>query len=203
MNDGSGGDKAKDIRSDIITIPNLLSIFRILLVPVFLWSLLKGMSLEPLLIFFIAGLTDLLDGFTARVWHQRTKLGMILDPAGDKLLMVASYVILTLPLVAKPNAIPLWLTVVVFARDLLIVLGALIAFLSWGEKTFAPSVLGKITTVGQVGTVFLVLLLNYLRISPWYMIWIYRLALLVTLASGAHYFAYGLATLRRHRKTGR
>jgi cardiolipin synthase (CMP-forming) len=203
MNDGIGGDKAKDLRSDIITVPNLLSIFRILLVPIFLWSLLKGMSLEALLIFFLAGLTDLLDGFTARVWHQRSKLGMVLDPAGDKLLMATSYVILTLPLVAKPNAIPLWLTVVVFARDLLIVTGALIAFLSWGEKTFAPSILGKITTVGQVGTVFLVLLLNYLGVSPWYMIWIYRLTLLVTLASGTHYFVYGLATLRRHRRIGR
>lgn len=200
MNDAINQEKSQALRSDILTIPNLLSIFRILLVPIFLWSMLNGRSFEALLIFFLAGLTDLLDGFTARVWHQRSKLGTVLDPAGDKLLMATSYIILTLPSVAAPNFIPLWLTLIVFARDLLIVTGAFIAFLSWRQKAFTPSFLGKITTACQVGTVFLVLLLNYLQVSPWYMIWVYGITLFWTVASGVHYFIYGLSALRQNRK---
>jgi len=193
-------DKPEALKSDILTLPNLLSLFRILLVPVFLWSLLNKKAFEALLIFFLAGLTDVLDGFTARIWHQRSKLGTILDPAGDKLLMVASYVVLSLASVASPNFIPIWLTLVVFARDLLIVTGAFIAYLSWRQTTFTPSWLGKISTICQVGTVFLVLLLNFYQVSPWYMDAVYYLTLLATLASGVHYFIYGLQMLRERRK---
>ncbi len=193
-------DKPEALKSDILTLPNLLSVFRILLVPVFLWSLLSRKAFEALLIFFLAGLTDVLDGFTARIWHQRSKLGTILDPAGDKLLMVTSYVVLSMSSVASPNFIPIWLTLVVFARDLLIVTGAFIAYLSWRQTTFAPSLLGKISTICQVGTVFLVLLLNFYQVSPWYMGAVYYLTLLATLASGVHYFIYGLQTLHERRK---
>ncbi len=193
-------DKSRALKSDILTLPNLLSVFRILLVPVFLWSLLNKKSLEALLLFFLAGLTDVLDGWTARIWHQRTKIGTILDPAGDKLLMATSYVVLSISSLATPNFIPIWLTVVVFARDLLIVTGAFIAYLSWRQKTFAPSLLGKISTICQVGTVFLVLLLNFYQVAPWYMHGVYYLTLLVTLASGVHYFIYGLQTLHQRRK---
>lgn len=200
MSDGRDQERTEALTSTVFTIPNLLSVFRILLVPIFLWSVLNGRSWEAFLIFFIAGLTDLLDGFTARVWHQRSKLGTVLDPAGDKLLMAASYVVLTLPQVAGPNHIPLWLTVIVFARDLLIVAGAFIAFLSWHQGAFTPSILGKITTGCQVGTVFLVLWLNYRQAAPGFMSWIYIITLLATLASGVHYFAFGLSVLRQHRQ---
>jgi cardiolipin synthase len=194
-------DKSRALKSDILTLPNLLSVFRILLVPVFLWSLLNRKSFEALLLFFLAGLTDVLDGWTARIWHQRTKIGTILDPAGDKLLMATSYVVLSISSLATPNFIPIWLTVVVFARDLLIVTGAFIAYLSWRQKTFAPSLLGKISTICQVGTVFLVLLLNFYQVAPWYMHGVYYLTLLATLASGVHYFIYGLQTLHQRRKS--
>ena len=200
MSDDRDRERTEALKSAVFTIPNLLSAFRILLVPIFLWSVLNGRPWEAFLIFFIAGLTDLLDGFIARIWHQRSKLGTILDPAGDKLLMAASYVVLTLPQVAGPNHIPLWLTVIVFARDLLIVAGAFIAFLSWHQGAFPPSILGKITTACQVGTVFLVLWLNYRQAAPGFMSWIYILTLLVTLASGVHYFALGLSVLRQHKK---
>lgn len=200
MSDGGAKERADELKSAVFTIPNILSMFRIVLVPIFLWSLLNDRPWEAVLIFFIAGLTDLLDGFTARVWHQRSKLGTILDPAGDKLLMATSFVVLTLPSVAGPNHIPLWLTIIVFARDLLIVAGAFIAFLSWHQGSFMPSFLGKITTACQVGTVFLVLWLNYRQAAPGFMSWIYILTLLVTLASGIHYFVYGLSVLRQHRR---
>jgi cardiolipin synthase len=201
MSESGAREPADGLKSAVFTIPNLLSAFRIVLVPIFLWSLLNGRPKEAVLIFFIAGLTDLLDGFTARVWHQRSKLGTILDPAGDKLLMATSYVVLTLPQVAGPNHIPLWLTIIVFARDLMIVAGSFFAFLSWHQGTFLPSSLGKITTSFQVGTVFLVLWLNTRQAAPGFMSWIYILTLLMTLASGTHYFVLGLKILRQHRRS--
>jgi cardiolipin synthase len=193
-------DRTNPLKSDIVTVPNLISVFRILLVPVFLRAILARRAAEALAVFVAASLTDLLDGFIARVWHQRSKLGTVLDPAADKLLMTASYIVLTIPALAVPNCIPLWLTILVFARDLLIVAGAVFAFKSWGQKTFMPSLLGKASTACQVGTVFLVLWLNHLGITAGYMPWIFRLTLLVTVASGTHYFIYGLAVLREHRK---
>jgi cardiolipin synthase (CMP-forming) len=200
MAGGTGSDESKALKSAIVTVPNLLSFFRILLVPVFLWAMINKKPGEAVLIFFVAGLTDLLDGFTARIWHQRSKIGTILDPAGDKLLMTASYIVLTLPSVASPNHIPLWLTATVFLRDLLIVSGALTAFLSWRQKIFIPSLLGKISTGCQVGLVFLVLLLNYFQATHGLVLWAYLITLLLTIASGTYYFVYGLAILRQHRR---
>lgn len=200
MAGGTGSDESKALKSAVVTVPNLLSFFRILLVPVFLWAMINKKPGEAVLIFFIAGLTDLLDGFTARIWHQRSKIGTILDPAGDKILMTASYIVLTLPSVASPNHIPLWLTATVFLRDLLIVTGALIAFLSWRQKIFIPSLPGKISTGCQVGLVFLVLLLNYFQATHGLVFWAYLITLFWTIASGTHYFVSGLAILRQHRR---
>jgi cardiolipin synthase len=193
-------DRANPLKPDIVTVPNLISVFRILLVPVFLRAVFAHRAAEALIIFVAASLTDLLDGFIARVWHQRSKLGTVLDPAGDKLLMTASYIVLTIPALAVPNFIPLWLTLLVFARDLLIVTGALIAYRKWRQKTFMPSLLGKASTACQVATVFLVLWLNHLGITAGYMPWVYRFTLLVTVASGTHYFVYGLRVLREQKK---
>lgn len=195
------GDRATDnIRADIITIPNLLTIFRILLVPIFLWSLLNHRPFEALLLFFIAGITDLLDGLAARVWHQRSKLGIVLDPAGDKLLMATSFVALTIPSLARPNTLPVWLTSTVIFRDLLISGGALYAYLAWRQKAFLPTFLGKISTGCQVGMIFLVLFFNYRNSAPWIMPWIFGITMFWTLASGVHYFIAGLKILRQRRR---
>ncbi|MGB8952704.1 MAG: CDP-alcohol phosphatidyltransferase family protein [Candidatus Aminicenantales bacterium] len=189
---------AQEEKCSVWTLPNMLSLFRILLVPVFCWAIFQKKALEALLVFLLAGLTDVLDGWTARIWHQQTKIGTILDPAGDKLLMAASFIILSFPSLSAPNHIPLWLTVVVFSRDLLIVTGAFVAFLTLGQKSFTPSLLGKISTVCQVGTIFLVLLLNFYRVSSPLMMGVYYLTLLTTVASGVHYFKYGIHRLRIH-----
>ena len=188
-----------DLRSAVLTLPNLISTFRILLVPFFVLAVLDQRTGQALLIFFIAGISDLLDGFTARLFHVRSRLGMILDPAGDKLLMSASYIVLTFPSIARPNAIPLGLTVLVFLRDILIVMGALIAFRKWRQTAFQPSLLGKFNTAFQVGTVFLVLLLNDLGKAPGWMAAIYAMAIFFTVASGADYFIYGLRVLKERK----
>jgi cardiolipin synthase len=184
----------------VITIPNLLSLFRILLVPIFLWSLLNHRSFEALVIFFAAGITDLLDGMAARIWHQKSRLGAILDPAGDKLLMSVSFIALSVPSLAQPNTLPLWLTVTVIFRDLLISGGTLYGYLVWGQKAFLPTLLGKVSTGCQVGLIFLVLLLNDRGAEPGVMVWAYGITLFWTVASGVHYFIEGLKLLGERKR---
>jgi cardiolipin synthase (CMP-forming) len=190
-----------DLRSTVLTLPNFISAFRIVLVPFFVSAVLGQRTRPALVLFTIAGLSDLLDGFTARLFHVRSRLGMLLDPAGDKLLMTASYIVLTLPRVARPNVLPLGLTALVFLRDILIVAGALIAFRRWRQTTFPPSLLGKFSTAFQVGTIFLVLLMNDLGRAPGWMAVFYAVAIFLTVASGADYFIYGLKVLKEHRRT--
>ena len=188
-----------DLRSAVLTLPNFISAFRIILVPFFVVAVLDQATGRALVIFFVAGISDLLDGFTARLFHVRSRLGMLLDPAGDKLLLTASYIVLTLPAIARPNAIPLGLTILIFLRDILIVGGALIAFRLWRQTAFPPSLVGKFSTAFQVGTVFLVLLLNDLGRAPGWMIVFYAITIFLTVASGADYFIYGLKVLKENR----
>lgn len=182
--------------SSIVTVPNILSAFRILLVPLFVASLLTHQTLEPLFIFFVAGISDLFDGFIARHLHQRSRLGAILDPAGDKLLMTASYIVLALPRIVEPNRIPLWLTAIVFGRDLMIVGGVLWAYLSFKHSPDFPTIVGKVCTAFQVGTVFLVLLTNHLGAKAGWLIVFFGITAALTLTSGAQYFRRGLLILR-------
>jgi cardiolipin synthase len=196
---GQNGEERDGLKSSLWTVANALSAFRILLVPVFVGAVLGRKPFASLLVFFIAGMTDLLDGFAARAWHQRSRLGTILDPAGDKLLMAASYIVLSLPSVAVPNVIPLWLTVLVFARDLLIVGGVLYARLRFGLNTFLPSLLGKFCTGFQVGTVFWVLFFNWRGTRPGILSWLFGTTLALTIGSGVDYFRLGLKILRDRR----
>lgn len=140
------------------TIPNLLSLFRMGLVPLFIISIIDGHPFRALVIFLIAGITDALDGLIARVFKQQSLLGTYLDPIADKLLLVSAYVTLSIPQLNPGTQIPLWVTVLVIARDVVLVVVALILYLAAGVRSFPPSVLSKINTVFQVVTVVLVLL---------------------------------------------
>jgi len=156
--------------------------------------ILSRKTFEALLIFLLAGMTDILDGFFARLWKQKTKIGAILDPAADKFLMTASYIALSFPALSL-NPIPLWLTATIISRDALIAVGALFIYRMTGQSSFYPSPLGKTSTVCQVGTILLVLFCNYLQISPSYLIWVYFLTLTATLLSGIHYIIIGLGQI--------
>lgn len=191
---------SKKKRSDILNLPNILSLLRIFLIPVFLVLMVKGKITEAFIVFLVAGLTDVLDGFTARLLHLKTKIGVFLDPAADKLLMTASFIILTLPSLNSPNVIPVWLTVSVIGRDLLIASAALVLFKLKGQKTFLPSLLGKTCTVLQVLVPLLVLLLNVRQISSSLLIWLYYLTLIFTILSAIHYAFIGYRMLSRPRE---
>ncbi|HLX08201.1 MAG TPA: CDP-alcohol phosphatidyltransferase family protein [Thermoanaerobaculia bacterium] len=141
------------------TIPNLLSLLRMALVPPFIIALINGQAKRALLIVVLAGISDALDGFIARFFHQQSLLGSYLDPLADKLLVTAAYIILALPALRHGGAflIPAWVTVVVIARDVLLVVVALVLYLAANVRSFPPSLLSKITTVFQFGAVVVVL----------------------------------------------
>jgi cardiolipin synthase len=151
--------------------------------------------LQALVIFFVASSTDLLDGMAARKWNQKTKIGGLLDPAADKLLMAASIIVLSIKSVSQPNTIPLWLTVIIVSRDLVIVTSALVLYKQIGQKSFPPSAWGKASTVCQMGIVFLVLLFNVLQIAPSIMTGLYLLTLFFTFVSGVQYGRWGYRLL--------
>ena len=182
----------KKDKNSIINLPNILSLLRILLIPVFLLLMFQRKTLGAFLVFLAAGLTDVLDGFTARVWHLKTKLGALLDPAADKLLMTASYIILTVPALNSPNVIPRWLTIVVISRDLLIVSSVFFAYKLRSQKNFPPSLLGKICTVLQVTVILLVLFFNSIQVSSPYLNLLYLLTLTFTVFSVVHYYYLGI-----------
>jgi cardiolipin synthase len=140
-----------------LTIPNLLTLLRMGLVPLFIIAVLDGYSGRALVIFVAAGVTDALDGFIARFWNQRSLLGSYLDPIADKLLLVSAWVVLSIPSLSLGTRIPLWVTVLVIARDVLLVIVALVLYLASDIKRFPPSLLSKVTTVVQVVTITMVL----------------------------------------------
>jgi cardiolipin synthase len=179
------------------TIPNLFTMLRICLIPLFLYMMLQNHILEALVIFAIASTTDVLDGMAARIWNQKTKIGGLLDPAADKLLMTAAIIILSFPSVSQPNTIPLWLAATIIGRDIVIVFAALLMYLLRGHTKFPPTLLGKGSTVCQMGVIFCVLLLNVLGRAPGFLIWLYILTLVLTIISGIGYGLSGSRSFRR------
>jgi cardiolipin synthase (CMP-forming) len=139
------------------TIPNLLSLFRMGLIPLFVILVMNGDLRKALLVFVVAGVTDALDGFIARFWHQQSPLDAYLDPMADKLLLTTAYVMLSIPSLNHGTRIPPWITILVIARDVLMVSVALVLYLAAGVKRFPPSVLSKVNTILQVAAVVLVL----------------------------------------------
>ena len=183
----------------LFTVPNLITLTRIFLIPVFLIMLVQHKRLEALVVFFIAASTDFLDGIAARFLKQKSNLGTLLDPAGDKLLLTAAVIALSFPSLGSPNSIPVWLTLAIIARDLYIVTGALVLYKRIGQKTFPPTLSGKISTVGQMGVILLVLFCNTRNISPPCVSWLFFLTFAFTLLSGIHYTLIGY---RLNKKSG-
>lgn len=139
------------------SLPNLLSLLRMGLVPLFIIAITRGAALEALLLFALAGVTDAFDGFIARFWNQQTALGAYLDPAADKLLLTSAYVTLTIEAFNPVLTIPLWVTILVIGRDVLLVVAAFSLSMAVGIKSFPPALISKLTTVMQVVAVVLVL----------------------------------------------
>jgi len=174
-----------------INIPNILTVSRILMTPLFIILLMKDLFGLALVIFSLATFTDGLDGFIARYFNQRTLMGAYLDPIADKFLLSAAFITL-----AILTVIPAWLTVIVISRDILIVAGIAIFAINDIKVKIRPSIVSKFTTAFQLGTIIIVLLGFYYPVvgiaeSP--ALWA---TAGLTILSGLHYMLAGIGTLQ-------
>jgi cardiolipin synthase (CMP-forming) len=164
--------------------PNLLTLLRICLAPFLVAAILERRFETGFILFVAAGLTDALDGILARMLKQRTVLGQYLDPVADKLLLSTLFLVLS-----YQRLMPLRVTVLVFGRDVGILMVAAILYAATGRREFKPSLYGKANTLAQVVTVAVVLL-HQLTQAPW-VVGLRAVALwttiLLTIISGLHY----------------
>jgi cardiolipin synthase (CMP-forming) len=178
-----------------MTPANQLTLLRVVLIPAFVILVVYGYLGWALVVFGIAGLTDALDGLLARWSGQKTSLGAWLDPMADKLLLVTTFVVLTLPGLGLANRLPIWLTVLIISRDVVIVLTVAIVNLAIGPRTFRPSMYGKIATATYIGTAILAMLFNYLGYRSIVVDLAVYASLTITLISGLHYIRHAARTM--------
>jgi cardiolipin synthase (CMP-forming) len=170
-----------------LTPANQLTLLRVLLVPLFVILVIYGHLGWALIVFATAGLTDALDGLIARWRQQKTSLGAWLDPMADKLLLVSTFVVLTFPGLGLANRLPIWLTVLIISRDVLIVLTVAIVNLAIGPRTFKPSIYGKIATATYIVTAVIAMFFNYRGYHSVLVDIAVYASLAITLVSGLHY----------------
>jgi len=171
----------------VLTPANQLTLLRMLLIPAFVILVVYGHLGYALAVFVTAGITDALDGVIARRSGQKTTLGAWLDPMADKLLLVSTFIVLTLPGLGLANRLPIWLTVLIISRDVGIVLTVAIVNLAVGRRTFHPSLYGKTATATYIVTAVAAMVFNYLGYHSVVVdvgIWA---SLAITLISGLHY----------------
>ena len=134
-------------------LPNLLSLARLVVAPITIWLILDGRLVTAFWMFSAAALTDAIDGILARWLQARTALGSYLDPIADKSLLVGTYLALT-----WTAELPIWLVVLVVARDIGLVLGVVVLhFAGRGTRALTPSMISKLNTVMQIALVVLVM----------------------------------------------
>lgn len=189
--------------SEVFTVPNVLSLARILLTPVFVWSAVQRRPWLAFGIFLLAGATDALDGFAARKFRLKTHLGLWLDPLGDKILLTAAFIVLAFPRWSAPNVLPVWLPIICIGRDVLIALGVLVYNGLRGRTTFKPSLMGKASTICQIGMLLAVLLLNSLGRPLDVLIWLYALTAVLTGLAGIQYIVQGMLRFFRTGKSSK
>lgn len=129
----------------VLNLPNLITIARILLVPVMVWAIASNQMAIAFVLFVVAGLSDGVDGFLAKRFGMTSELGAYLDPLADKVLIVSIYVSLGIT-----EAIPRWLVILVVSRDLLIIGGVMLAWILGNPMTVKPLVVSKFNTLAQI-----------------------------------------------------
>ena len=168
---------------DGVNIPNLITLGRILLVPVIVWAITSGQMAIAFVLFFIAGLSDAVDGFLAKRFNMQSEIGALLDPLADKCLLVSIYVALGIT-----ADIPRWLVILVVSRDIIIVGAVIVSWLLDRPIPMKPLMVSKLNTVAQVVYAGLVLM----ALGFGFVIWPFDIILmavvaLLTLSSVAFY----------------
>ena len=180
-----------------LTIPNIITLFRIILTPLFIIFLIQGNYRKAFVVFVLAGVSDLADGLIARTWQQKSRLGSYLDPLADKLLMAASFVTLSIY-----HQIPSWLTVVVLSRDVILAVGVVIFRLADIPLVVRPSLAGKWTTTFQLITVGFVLLSKIWTFPPLVLPVLFWVTGVLTTISGLQYFYRGFKQMNMFQGNG-
>jgi len=171
----------------VLTVANQLTLLRIMLIPAFVILVIYGYLGWALVVFAAACLTDALDGLTARWSGQKSTLGAWLDPMADKLLALSTFIVLTIPGLGLANTLPIWLTVLIISRDVVIVGTVAIVNLAIGPKTFQPSFFGKMATATYMMTAVAAMFYNYLGYHSLVVDMFVYASLAITLISSLHY----------------
>ncbi len=177
-------------------IPNILSVMRILIVPPAVAALAADRYRTAFVLILAAGATDALDGYLARRFTWTSRLGSILDPLADKLLVISAFVSLS-----WLGYVPVWLTVVVLGRDVVIVSGAVAYRKLFGAYDMTPTLISKANSGLQIGYILLVVLqLAKFAVPGWLVQTVLWLVVATTLVSGVHYmWLWGNKALSRAR----
>ncbi|MEY4387363.1 MAG: hypothetical protein RLY20_2646 [Verrucomicrobiota bacterium] len=184
-----------------MTTANKVTILRILLIPFFVGAVMyyvrtgvETYRLAGLLCFAVAAICDGVDGYIARHYNQLSELGTILDPLADKLLLVSGVVVLSFKNEGRLEQIPLWLTVTIIGRDLLLLAGLAVIHLTIGKVKVRPRMVGKVATVLQMASVLWVLL----KWHPVVLDYVVGGAAICTAVSGLWYVFDGMKQLGAH-----
>ena len=177
-----------------MNLANNLTVLRIVLVPLFVGTLLYYSPEKAYLkdvaaaLFVIACLTDALDGYLARRMNEKTVLGSYIDPIADKLLLLSGFLSLSLMSHLPPAMrIPAWVTIPIISRDVIILIGSTMIFVTTGTLKARPLWIGKVTTVCQMSTLFFSLMMA----PPALQICLFVLTVLFTVLSGVSYIRLG------------
>lgn len=149
--------------SQLLTTPNQLTLLRMLFLPFIVIALVDDRNGTALVLFVLAGLSDGLDGLLARRLHQQTLLGQYLDPIADKLLLSTLFLVLSIL-----HHIPWKYTVMVFSRDIAILVTSAVLYAIAGLRNFSPSIFGKANTCAQIAAVFFVMLFEIYHVRGIY-----------------------------------
>ena len=174
------------IRMKVLSIPNSITFIRIVIIPVFVTALVYGRVDYALYLFIVASISDMLDGLLARITDQQTRLGAFLDPLADKFLLMTSFILFSVY-----GWIPLWMTITVISRDLIVTLGWLLLYLLYDISKVEPSLIGKAAIAGQLVLIAYTLFSRTFHFPPpegWMLI----VVTLLTMLSGLQYIYRGL-----------
>ena len=184
-----------------MTTANKVTILRILLIPFFVGAVLyyvrtgqEGYRVAGLLCFAVASICDGVDGYIARHYNQISELGTVLDPLADKLLLVSGVVVLSFDNSPFLDRMPLWLTVTIIGRDVVLLIGLAVIHLTVGKVKVRPRMVGKVATVLQMASVLWILLRWHSK-SLEFIVWG---AAICTAVSGVWYVFDGMKQLASH-----
>jgi len=177
-------------------IANIMTLIRILCVPFFISAIVyyhpesDYLRYVALAIFLLAIMTDVVDGYVARAYHQNTKIGAILDPLADKLLLMSAFICLyKVKEITGPIDIPLWILLIVLSRDAILLIGGAAIYLTSGGIDVVPSRLGRMTAFFQVLSIIAVFLHLSVFPSLWFVVG------LLSIVSGLDYLRQGIRVL--------